>query len=208
MNKKAGTWLFVLIILLLIGTFIWGTYNKLVKRQEAVKMEWGQVENQYQRRADLIPNLVKTVEGYAAHERETLQAVIEARAKATQTIVDIENASPAQWAKYAQMQGELTQALGKLLAVIEQYPDLKANENFIMLQAQLEGTENRIAITRQRFIESVNAYNRYRRKFPVIMVAPLFNFDRIEYFTADENSENVPKVEFNRTKNQTQQETQ
>lgn len=196
MGKKAITWFSVFIALLLIVSFFWGTYNKLIKREESVKMAWSQVENQYQRRADLIINLVETVKGYASHEQETFTEVIEARAKATQLMVDAENLNAENLQQFNNAQGELSQALSRLLAVIESYPDLKANENFIMLQGQLEGTENRIAFVRREFNESVKEYNTYRRKFPKNIVAALFGFSKKEYFKADADSDDAPDVAF------------
>jgi len=154
------------------------------------------VENVYQRRADLIPNLVATVKGYAEHESSTLQAVIEARAKATQVKVDASDLTDEQIAKYQAAQGELSQALGRLIAVSEAYPDLKANENFKDLQAQLEGTENRITVERQKFNETAQSYNTQIRSFPTNLIAGLFNFDKKGYFKAAEGADVAPKVEF------------
>ncbi len=196
MGKKAIIWFSVIIALVLLLPFLWGTYNRLIKREEAVKMAWSQVENQYQRRADLIPNLVETVKGYAAHEQETFTRVVEARAKATQLTVDPENLDSESLQQFQNAQKELSQALGRLLAVVENYPDLKANENFIMLQGQLEGTENRIAIERKRFNETVNIYNTFRRRFPRNLVAALFGFGKKEYFEADADSNAAPDVQF------------
>ncbi len=144
MGKKVIIWFSVFIGLLLIVPFFWGSYNKLVKREEVVKSDWAQVENQYQRRTDLIPNLVETVKGYATHEQETFAKVTEARAKATQLTIDASNLTASNLQQFNQVQAELSQSLSRLMAVIENYPDLKANENFIMLQGQLEGTENRL----------------------------------------------------------------
>ena len=174
MGKKAIIWFSFFFALLLIVPFFWGTYIKLVKREEVVKSAWAQVENQYQRRADLIPNLVETVKGYATHEQETFAKVIEARAKATQVNVDANNLTTENIQQFNQVQGELSKSLSQLMAVIENYPDLKANENFIMLQGQLEGTENRISIERKRFNESVNRYNTFRRRFPKNIAAAIF----------------------------------
>ena len=196
MGKKTIIWFSVLIGIILIVPFLWGTYNKLVKREESVKSTWAQVENQYQRRTDLIPNLVETVKGYAAHEQETFTKVIEARAKATQLNVDASNLDAEKLQQFNQVQGELSQALSRLMAVIENYPDLKANENFIMLQGQLEGTENRIAVERKRFNESANKYNTYRRRFPKNVAAAIFGFKEIKYFEAEKGSEVSPEVGF------------
>lgn len=196
MGKKAIIWFSVFIGLILIVPFFWGSYNKLVKREEVVKTAWAQVENQYQRRSDLIPNLVETVKGYAAHEQETFTSVIEARAKATQLNVDADNLSAENLQQFSQVQGELSQSLSRLMVVIEQYPDLKANENFIMLQGQLEGTENRIAVERKRFNESANLYNTYRRRFPKNVAAAIFGFKEIKYYEAEKGADVSPKVEF------------
>ena len=196
MGKKAIIWFVVIIALLLIVPFFWGTYNKLVKREEAVKTVWAQVENQYQRRSDLIPNLVETVKGYAAHEQETFTRVIEARAKATQLNIDPTNLNADNMQQFNQVQGELSQSLSRLMAVIENYPDLKANENFIMLQGQLEGTENRIAVERKRFNESANIYNTYRRRFPKNVAAAVFGFKEIKYFEAEKGGDVAPAVGF------------
>lgn len=196
MGKKVIIWFSVFIALLLIGSFVWGTYNRLVKRDEAVKMAWGQVENQYQRRADLIMNLVETVKGYAAHEQETLTQVIEARAKVAQVIIDTENLDAESLQQFNDAQGELSQALSRLMAIIENYPDLKAGDNFLMLQGQLEGTENRIAFVRKEFNEAVNNYNTYRRRFPKNVVARMFGFTKKEYFEAETDSDLAPDVVF------------
>ena len=196
MGKKTIIWFSVFIALLLIVPFFLGTYNKLVKREEAVKQAWAQVENQYQRRTDLIPNLVETVKGYATHEQETFTKVIEARAKATQLTIDPSNFDAEKLQQFNQAQGELSQALSRLMGLIENYPDLKANENFIMLQGQLEGTENRIAVERKRFNESANIYNTYRRRFPKNVVAAVFGFKEIKYFEALKGGDLSPKVDF------------
>ncbi len=171
-------------------------YNSLVSSEEAVEAAWSQVENQYQRRADLVPNLVATVKGYAAHEQETLQGVVDARAKATQITIDPTNATPEQLAAFQAAQGELSQALGRLLAVAENYPDLKANENFRDLQAQLEGTENRIAVARQEFNETARAYNQKVRRFPSNIVAMIFGFEKKPYFEAEAGAQSAPTVAF------------
>ncbi len=157
---------------------------------------WAQVENQYQRRADLIPNLVNTVKGYSTHESETLQKVIEARAKATSVTIDAENLNEETLAKYQQAQGELSQALKSLLAVTEAYPDLKANENFMALQAQLEGTENRISTERKRYTEAVKNYNTAIKKFPTVIYAGWFGFDAKPQFKAEAGAEKAPEVKF------------
>lgn len=195
---KKGLITVVVLAVIALLLFSWGknTYNGLVQSDEAVQAAWSQVENVYQRRADLIPNLVATVKGYAEHESSTLQAVIDARAKATQVTVDASNLTEEQIAKYQAAQGELSQALGRLIAVSEAYPDLKANENFKDLQAQLEGTENRITVERQKFNEEAQSYNTKIRTFPTNLIAGLFNFDRKGYFKAAEGAETAPKVEF------------
>lgn len=171
-------------------------YNSLVEKQEAVESAWSQVENVYQRRADLIPNLVNTVKGYAAHEQETLQGVIEARSKATQITVSADDLNEENIKKFQAAQGELQQALGKLLAITENYPDLKANENFRDLQAQLEGTENRITVERQKFNEAVKVYNTSIRKFPTTIYAGWFGFEKKGYFEAQSGAEKAPEVQF------------
>ena len=168
----------------------------MVEADENVKAQWAKVENQYQRRADLIPNLVNTVKGYAAHEAGTLEAVVEARAKATQVTVDVENLTDENLKAYQEAQGELSQALGRLLAVTENYPDLKANENFRDLQAQLEGTDNRIATERGRYSESVASYNTMIRKFPAVITAKIFGFEAMPQFAAETGAETAPVVQF------------
>jgi LemA protein len=171
-------------------------YNSLVASEESVEAAWSQVENQYQRRADLVPNLVATVKGYAAHEQQTLEGVMEARAKATQITIDPAHATPEQLAAYQKAQGELSQALGRLMAVAESYPDLKANENFMSLQTQLEGTENRCTIARQQYNDIAREYNTKVRRFPSNIVAMIFGFEKKPYFEADEDAKKAPKVEF------------
>ena len=171
-------------------------YNTLQVKDEAVTASWSEVQNQYQRRADLVPNLVNTVKGYAAHESETLEAVIAARSKATQITVDPANLTEENLQKYQEAQGELSSALGKLLAITENYPDLKANQNFLELQAQLEGTENRIATERSRYTDAVNAYNKKIRKFPALITAKIFGFDAKPQFKAEASAAQAPTVEF------------
>jgi len=171
-------------------------YNGMVEREEAVSQAWSNVENQYQRRADLIPNLVNTVKGYAAHEQETLTQVIEARSKATSINIDAENLTPETLKAYQKAQGEIGNALGRLIALGEAYPDLKANENFKELQAQLEGTENRIAVERRNFNDATRSYNTYLRKFPRNILSNIYGFDTKPYFEAEEGTHNAPKVEF------------
>ena len=194
--KKGLSWIVVLGVLAIIALWVANVYNGLVVQQVDVETAWAQVENQYQRRIDLIPNLVATVKGYATHEQETLQGVIDARAKATQVTVDPTNATPEQLAAFQAAQGELSQALGRLLAVAESYPDLKANENFRDLQQQLEGTENRIAVARQTFNDTARKYNTEIRRFPKNIIAGAFGFERKPYFEAEDGAEKAPKVEF------------
>ncbi len=171
-------------------------YNTMTEKEEAVNKAWSNVENQYQRRSDLIPNLVNTVKGYAQHEQSTLTAVLEARSKATQITVKADELTPEKLKEYQEAQGQVTSALGKLLAISEAYPDLKANENFKELQAQLEGTENRISVERRNFNDVVGDYNTYIRKFPQNIMASIFGFDKRAYFEAEAGSEKAPKVEF------------
>lgn len=171
-------------------------YNSLVEQQQSVDQAWAQVENQYQRRADLIPNLVNTVKGYSSHESETLQKVTEARAKATSITIDAENLNEETLAKFQEAQGELSQALKSLLAVTEAYPDLKANENFMNLQTQLEGTENRIATERMRYTEAVKEYNTSIKKFPTTIYAGWFGFKEKPQFKADAGASKAPEVQF------------
>lgn len=171
-------------------------YNTMVEKQEAVTAQWSQVENVYQRRADLIPNLVSTVKGYADFEQKTLTAVIEARAQATSVNVDPSKLDASSIKQFQSAQDGLSSALSRLMVVVERYPDLKANQNFLELQSQLEGTENRIAVERRKYNESAQAYNTYIRKFPNNMIAGMFDFEKSEYFEADEGAEKAPKVEF------------
>lgn len=198
MKTKGGIITTVLILALLVLVIGWGVRinNTLVVKDEGVKTAWSQVENQYQRRADLIPNLVNTVKGYAAHERETLEAVINARSKATQTTVDPTNMTPEAMQEYMKAQGELSQALGRLMVTVERYPDLKANENFLALQTQLEGTENRISTERMRFNEVTKEYNTYARRFPTSVIANMLGFSTKPYFEAESGAEKAPEVQF------------
>ena len=195
---KKGLVILLVVGAVLVGLFFWfqGNYNNMVKMDEGVQAAWSQVENVYQRRADLIPNLVATVKGYAAHEQQTLEGVISARSKATQITVDAENLTPDELAKYQKAQGELGSALGKLLAITENYPELKANENFMSLQSQLEGTENRIAVERNKYNEAARSYNTTIRQFPKNIVASMFGFEKKPYFEASEGAKEAPKVEF------------
>ena len=192
--KKSTIITLVILAILLLSSI--GLYNSMVTKDEEVANAWAQVENQYQRRSDLIPNLVNTVKGYAEHERSTLDQVVEARSKASQITVDPANLTPETLAAFQQAQGELGAALNRLLMIRESYPDLKANQNFIELQAQLEGTENRIAVARRDFNEITRDYNSYIRKFPNNIFAGIFGFDRKVYFQSAENADKAPEVKF------------
>lgn len=192
----------VIVLSVLIGIIvicvIWSvtSYNRLVNMDENVSGQWANVETQYQRRADLIPNLVNTVKGYASHESETLEAVVNARSKATQITIDASDLTPAKLAEYQKAQGAVSSALGKLLAIQENYPDLKANQNFLELQAQLEGTENRINVARTNFNNSAQGYNAAIRRFPNNIFAGMFGFDKRAYFEAAEGASAAPQVVF------------
>ncbi len=195
--KKKWIILIVVVVLLLIGySSIKGTYNTMVLRDEGINTSWAQVENQYQRRVDLIPNLVNTVKGYANFEQETLTGVIEARSKATAVTIDPSNLSPEAIANFDQAQQGLSSALSRLLVTVERYPDLKASTQFQQLQVQLEGTENRIAVERRNFNQEVQGYNTYIRSFPKNLYANLFGFDQKGYFQAISGAETAPKVTF------------
>ena len=193
------SWIVIIVVaLVIILTYGWvkNTYNSLVAKSEAVKAQWSQVENVYQRRADLIPNLVNTVKGYAKHEKETLEGVVQARAKATSVNIDANKLNPQALKNFQQAQAGLTQALSRLMVVVERYPDLKANQNFLELQAQLEGTENRIAVERRRFNEAAQNYNTYLKTFPKNMIANMFNFKEKAYFKAEAGAQKAPTVKF------------
>lgn len=194
MSKTIKTLLIIIVIAFILWWWLVGKYNGMIKLNESVKTAWSQVENVYQRRTDLIPNLVSTVKGYASHEAEVLEWVTKARADATKVTVDVNDAES--FAKFQQTQGQLSSSLSRLLAVVENYPDLKANQNFLELQAQLEGTENRIAVERKNFNEIVNAYNIFLRSFPNNIIAWMFNFELAEQFKADEGAEKAPVVDF------------
>lgn len=196
MKKSVKVLLVIAAVVLVLFIWVKNTYNSLVSGDEAVKSAWSQVENVYQRRADLIPNLVATVKGYASHESSTLQAVVDARAKATGINVDASNLSEEQIAAFQKAQGELSSALSRLLAVSEAYPELKANENFKELQAQLEGTENRITVERKNYNETAKRYNVKVRSFPTNLIAGMFGFGQKGYFQANEGAQNAPIVEF------------
>lgn len=192
---KRNSIIIIAAIVAIVG-YCMSSYNSLVGQDEAVGTAWSNVENQYQRRVDLIPNLVNTVKGYASHEKETFEAVVSARAKATQTTVDIDDLTPEKIAAYQKAQGELGSALGRLLAITENYPELKANENFKELQAQLEGTENRISTERHKFNEVAKTYNTSIRRFPKNIIASMFGFEKRPYFEAQEGAEKAPEVKF------------
>jgi LemA protein len=171
-------------------------YNQMVTLDESCSGQWANVENAYQRRADLIPNLVNTVKGAAETEQEILTSVMEARAKATSTTIDANNLTPDKIAQFQQAQDGLSSALSRLLVTVERYPDIKSNQNFLELQAQLEGTENRISVERKKFNDQVNSYNSYIRQFPRVIYAGWFNFERKGYFEASPGSEQAPEVNF------------
>jgi len=187
------------LLILIVGFSVQGTYNDMVAKEETVKQQWAQVENVYQRRADLVPNLVAAVQGYAAHEREVLEAVTASRAQvgSMQVTPDILN-RPAEFEKFQQAQAALSGALSRLLLVVERYPDLKANQNFLELQSQLEGAENRIAVERKRFNEAAQLYNIRIKQFPAVLVARLFGFAEKTYFQSTPGSEKPPVVDFSK----------
>lgn len=194
MKKSTVTIVFVVAIVVAIyGVVI---YNNLAKASQEVQSAWANVETQYQRRSDLIPNLVNTVKGYAAHETETLEGVVAARAKATSITVDGANMTAEQFNEFTEAQGAVTSALGRLIAVAENYPELKANQNFLELQSQLEGTENRIAVERQRYNEIVKAFNKKVITFPNNLFASIFGFSKREFFASQQGADVAPVVEF------------
>ncbi len=190
------SWIIIVVILLVVLIPACSSYNSLVSKQEAVNTAWSNVENQYQRRADLIPNLVSTVKGYATHEQQTLDQVTEARAKATQMTVSADQLTPESIAQYNEAQGQVGAALGRLLMITENYPDLKANQNFLELQSQLEGTENRINQARRDFNTAAQDYNTSIRRFPRNIIAGLFGFSAKPYFDAAEGTDVAPTVQF------------
>ncbi len=197
MNKKLLITLGVILLLVIIFySFFAGKYNEMVSREEQVTSQWAQVENVYQRRADLIPNLVNTVKGYADFEQETLTQVIEARSKATSVNVNADNLSPESIQRFQEAQEGLSGALSRLMVVVERYPDLKANQNFLQLQSQLEGTENRIAVERKKFNDETRNYNQYIRRFPQNLLAGMYGFEVKGYFEATAGAEVVPEVSF------------
>lgn len=189
----------VYILLIVAGTLSLAScsgYNRMVEKQEAVTSQWGNVQNAYQRRADLIPNLVNTVKGYATHEQETFTQVTEARSRATQTNINPENLTTESLQEYQQTQNQLSQALGRLLLIQENYPELKANQNFLALQDELAGTENRISVERNRFNQLAQDYNSYIRKFPQVIYAKWFKFENKAYFEALPEAQTAPQVQF------------
>ena len=195
---KKSTLIAIIVLALIAIIALWGvkSYNQFVTAEENVETAWSQVENQYQRRSDLIPNLVNTVKGYAAHEQTTLEQVIAARAQATAIKLDAAQMTADQIQAFNDAQGQLSMALGRLMAVSEAYPDLKANQNFLELQAQLEGTENRITVARNTFNEQAKAYNVLIRRFPKNIIAQMFGFEKKPYFEAEAGAEKAPTVEF------------
>ena len=195
-SNNQRTLIIIVAVFLAIGAFVITKYNGLVAQDENVNKAWGNVETQYQRRSDLIPNLVETVKGYASHEKTTLESVTNARAKATQIQMNVNDLSEQKLQQYRQAQGEITAALGRLIALSENYPDLKANENFKDLQVQLEGTENRISESRRQFNEAVQHYNMTVRTFPGNVIAGLFGFEKKNGFVAATGSEKAPQVNF------------
>lgn len=195
-NNKNMKWIIAAAVVALLLLWGVGSYNGLVGMDETVQTRWADVETQYQRRADLIPNLVSTVKGYATHEQKTLTDVMQARSQATQVKVDPSNITPEQMAKYQKAQGDVSQALGRLLMVAENYPQLKANENFLELQSQLEGTENRINVARRDFNGAAKEYNTAIRRFPRSIIAGVCGFDKHAYFEAEAGAEKAPEVKF------------
>ena len=194
--KKNKGWIIAGVVILAL--VLWGVsgYNSLVGMDEEVNGKWANVETQYQRRSDLLPNLVSTVKGYAAHEKSTLEAVMAARSQATQVKIDPSNCTPQQLAAYQKAQGDVTTALGKLLAISENYPQLKANETFLELQSQLEGTENRINVARKDFNDAAKKFNMSIRRFPKSIIASMCGFEKRSYFEAEAGADKAPKVEF------------
>ena len=195
---KLPKWLLPVGILVILALWAVMKYNALVPMDQQVKSSWSQVENQYQRRSDLIPNLVNVVKGYASHEKETLEGVITARSKATSTTIDANNLDEAALQRFQQSQDALSSALSRLMVVVEKYPDLKANEQFQNLAVQLEGTENRIATARRGFNETAKTYNTARQTFPTVLIAGLLGFKERPYFTAQAGSEIAPTVDFSK----------
>lgn len=195
---KKSSIILISVVAFIAILFMWGTsgYNSLVTLREDVNSQWANVESQYQRRSDLIPNLVSTVKGYATHESSTLEGVVAARAKATQITIDPKNLTSEKLQEYQAAQGQVSSALGKLLMITENYPNLKANQNFLELQAQLEGTENRISVERNRFNDVAKSYDVTIQRFPKSIIAALFGFEKKPYFEAEKGSEKAPSVKF------------
>ena len=193
---KKVIWIVVVVLVVLFISGSCSAYNRMVTAEETVNTTWADVEAQYQRRSDLIPNLVNTVKGYAAHETQTLNEVTEARARATSINLSADDLTPERLAQFQRAQAEVRSALGRLIAVSESYPDLKANQNFLELQAQLEGTENRISVARKQFNEVARTYNVSVRRFPANLVAKMFGFEQKPYFESAEGSEAAPQVQF------------
>lgn len=193
---KKVIWIVVVVLVVLFISGSCSAYNRMVTAEETVNTTWADVEAQYQRRSDLIPNLVNTVKGYAAHEQSTFTEVVEARAQAMSFKLDAADLTPEKLAEFQQAQQKVGSALGRLIAVAEQYPDLKANQNFLELQAQLEGTENRITVARGRYTEAVQDYNTSIKKFPTVIYAGWFGFDAKPQFKAEQGAEKAPNVEF------------
>ena len=194
--KKHLKWIIPVALVVIVIMWAVGAYNGMVTLDEGVQGKWADVETQYQRRADLIPNLVSTVKGYAAHESETLESVVKARSEASSVKVDPENLTPAKLTEYQKAQSGVSSALGRLMVIVEKYPDLKANQNFMELQSQLEGTENRINVARRDFNEAAKNYNTVIRSFPKNIFAGMFGFEKKAYFEAEKGAETAPKVEF------------
>lgn len=190
---KKWIWIGVVAVVVI---FFYAAYNGFVNKEEAVKTSWANVETQYQRRADLIPNLVNTVKGYATHETQTLNEVTEARTRATSVNLSAGDLTPEKLAEFQRAQSQVSSSLGRLIAISENYPDLKANQNFLELQAQLEGTENRIAVSRKEFNEVAKTYNVAVRRFPANLIAKMFGFEQKPYFDAAEGTEAAPQVQF------------
>lgn len=196
--KKKSLWILLIVVavIVVIYSFFAGKYNTMVDKSMEAEKAWANVETQYQRRSDLIPNFVATVKGYAEHEKSTLEGVVEARSKATQSVIKFDDINDQTLAKYQQSQGEISQALGRLLAITENYPDLKANANFVALQDELSGTENRIAVARKDYNTSVTEYNSYVKKFPTNIVAGMFGFTPKSMFASEAGAEKAPEVKF------------
>jgi len=195
---KTNTIILISVVAVLVIAVFSGisTYNKLVIERENVNSQWANVESQYQRRSDLIPNLVATVKGYATHESSTLEAVVAARSRATQVTIDPKNLTPEKLQEYQAAQGQVSSALGKLLMITENYPDLKANQNFLELQAQLEGTENRISVERNRYNDVAKSYGILIQRFPTVIFASMFGFEKKPYFEAEKAAAKAPSVKF------------